>query len=125
LELQRPSRIDPEVPMDILLRKLAEWKGRRRAAQVIVFDGGAEVERTRAFLKGALTGIALAFGVFLLAAPDANDAATIEALRHREALLHESDRRLQQALHVTDVCLSTADRLQETVAAYQGYLGGK
>jgi hypothetical protein len=111
--------------MDTLLRKLAEWKARRRAAQVIVFDGGAEVERTRAFLKGALTGIALSFGVFLLTAPDATDAATLQELRHREALLHETDRRLQQALQVTDLCLSTADRLQRTVAAYEGYLGGK
>lgn len=111
--------------MDMLLRKLAEWKGRRRAAQVIVFDGGAEVERTRAFLKGALVGIVLSLATFLLTAPTATDAGTLGELRHREALLHESDLRLRQAVHVADVCLATAEHLQRTVASYQSYLGGR
>lgn len=111
--------------MNTLLRKLAEWKGRRRAAQVIVFDGGAEVERTRAFLNGALTGVGLTLAVFLFTAPTTTDLAAVDHLRERERLLRESNRRLQQAMAVADVCLNTADRLQRTVSSYQSILSGR
>jgi hypothetical protein len=109
--------------MDTLLRKIAEWKGRNRAAQVIVFDGGAEVERTRAFLKGAVTGIGVALVVFFMTAPTSTDGAVIEELRQRELLLHETTHRLQQAMSVANVCLNTAERLDRTLDAYQSHLG--
>ena len=109
--------------MNTLLRKLAEWKGRRRAAQVIVFDGGAEVERTRSFLKGALTGIVISLGVFLMSAPSLPDAAVVEKLQQREQMLRETQQRLQQAMRVADVCLGTAEHLEKTLDAYQTFLG--
>lgn len=108
--------------MNTLLRKLVEWKGRRRAAQIIVFDGGAEIERTRAFLKGAITGISITLGVFLLTAPTPNDAAVVEELRRRELLLQEANRRTQQAVSVADVCLSTAEHLETTLHSYHTLL---
>ena len=111
--------------MDTLLRKIAEWKGRHRAAQVIVFDGGAEVEKTRAFLKGAVTGIALALLVFFLTAPSSTDGRVIEQLQERQALLDETNGRLQQAMTVANVCLSTAERLDKTLDSYQSHLGAK
>ena len=111
--------------MDTLLRKIAEWKGRRRAAQVIVFDGGAEVEKTRAFLKGTGTGIVSALLVFFMTAPSTTDAKVIEELQEREELLEETSARLQQAMNVADVCLSTAERLDKTIDSYQSHLGAK
>ena len=111
--------------MDTLLRKIAEWKGRRRAAQVIVFDGGAEVEKTRAFVKGAVTGIVLALAVFFMTAPSSTDAKVIEALHERQVLLDQTSARLQQAMEVADVCLSTAERLDKTIDSYQSHLGAK
>jgi len=111
--------------MDTLLRKIAEWKGRHRAAQVIVFDGGAEVEKTRAFLKGAVTGIVLALLVFFMTAPSSTDARVIEQLQERQTLLDETNERLQQAMTVANVCLSTAERLDKTLDSYQSHLGAK
>lgn len=111
--------------MNTLLRRLAEWKGRRRAAQVIVFDGGAEVERTRSFLKGALTGITLTLIVFLLTAPTSNDAETVNQIQQRETLLRETNQRLVQAMQVADVCLNTAESLEKTLASYQAVLGNR
>lgn len=109
--------------MDTLLRKLAEWKGRRRAAQVIVFDGGAEVERTRAFMKGAVTGLVTALIVFFMTAPTSTDAEVIQELQLRERLLSETNHRLEQAVSVANVCLDTAERLGETIDSYKTYLG--
>ena len=111
--------------MDTLLRKIAEWKGRHRAAQVIVFDGGAEVEKTRAFLKGAVTGIVMALLVFFMTAPSSTDARVIEQLQERQTLLDETNARLQQAMTVANVCLSTAERLDKTLDSYQSHLGAK
>ncbi len=111
--------------METLLRKLAEWKGRRRAAQVIVFDGGAEVETTRAFMRGALSGIVITLAVFLLTAPTTTDASAIAELERRATLLREADRRMQQAIGVANVCLDTAEHLQQTLASYQTFLGNR
>ena len=111
--------------MDTLLRKLAEWKGRHRAAQVIVFDGGAEVETTRAFLKGATTGIVTALLVFVIMAPTSTDGRVIEELQERQVLVEETNERLQQAMAVAKVCLNTAERLDKTIDSYQSHLGAK
>lgn len=111
--------------MNTLLRKIAEWKGRRRAAQVIVFDAGAEVERADAFLRGAMTGIALATGVFLVAAPRGSHPDMVDEIAHRDALLAEAERRVTQAADVADVCLDTAARLEETLSSYQEFLSGR
>lgn len=110
--------------MDTLLRRLVEWKARRKAAQVIVFDGGSEVERARAFLRGALTGIVLSAIIFVLTAPGLSDPHLIEEISHREALLEEANQRLSQALSVADVCLNTAQKMEQTLESYQAYLGG-
>lgn len=111
--------------MDALLRKLAEWKAGRRAAQVIVFDGGAEVERTRSFMKGAVTGVALTLGLFALTAPTGADAEMVEEMERRDELLRQTGDRLRQAMAVADVCLGTAERLEKTVRSYESVLGAK
>ena len=111
--------------MDTVLRKLAEWKARHRAAQIIVFDGGAEVERSRAFLRGALTGIVVTLGVFLLTAPRSVDALIVDEVSRRGDLLRESSDRLAQAVQVAQVCVSTAENLERTLASYQSILGGR
>ena len=94
--------------MNTLLRRLAEWKAARNGAQVIIFDGGAEVERARSFLRGTALGAVLTLGAFLLTAPTTTDARTVEELERRELLLREANERLRQALQVADVCLNTA-----------------
>jgi hypothetical protein len=111
--------------MDSLLRKLAEWKARSRAAQVIVFDGGAEVERSRAFMRGAMTGIVLTLLVFLLAAPQSPDPVAAEVAHRRGEMLREANERLAQAVQVAQVCLSTAENLERTLSSYQTVLGGR
>lgn len=111
--------------MDFVLRKLAEWKGRSRAAQVIVFDGGAEVERTRSFLRGALAGIGLTSAVFLLAAPGGDDARLVEEVARQQTLLRQNQQQLDQAMQVAAVCLASAERLEGTVRSYENVLGGR
>ncbi len=110
--------------MRALLRRLAEWKAGHKGAQVIIFDGGAEVERTRSFVRGTVFGGVLTLGAFLLTAPTTTDARTIEELERRELLLQEANRRLRQALEVADVCLSTAGQLEKTLTGYQALLRG-
>lgn len=108
--------------MDTLLRKLAEWKGRRKAAQIIIFDGAAEVQTTRAFLRGALAGVFLSLVVFLLTAPTQLEPRTAEEISRREQLLLETSHRLNQALAVADACVNTAEHLQNTLSSYQSFL---
>lgn len=108
--------------MNTLLRWLAERKAGRSGAQVIVFDGGAEVERTRSFMRGTLVGASLTLGAFLLTAPTTTDSRTVEELGRREMLLEEANRRLRQALQVADVCLNTAAQLEKTLTGYQALL---
>ncbi|HET8656662.1 MAG TPA: hypothetical protein VFL93_14165 [Longimicrobiaceae bacterium] len=109
--------------MDTLLRRYVEWKAKRRAAQVIVFDGGAEVERTRAFLRGAFAGILLTLGVFVLTAPTATgDGAAIAEVQRRTVLLRDANRRAEQAANLADVCLTTARHLEETLDSYESLL---
>lgn len=110
--------------MDTLLRAIAVWKGRRRSAQVIVFDGGAEVETTRAFMRGVLSGVALAVIIFLLTAPTITDPAMVEDLRSRELLLRQANQRTEQAMGVAKICLDTAEQLDRTLGSYQTFLGG-
>ena len=86
--------------MDIILRRIALWKGRRKSAQIIVFDGGGDVQRSRAFLKGALTGIAITAGLFALTAPNLPDAGLVEQLDRREDMLRYSNDRLSQAVRL-------------------------
>lgn len=111
--------------MNTLLRRLAEWKGRRRAAQIIVFDGGAEVETSRAFLKGAMIGVALTTALFLVSAPGTSDEHLLDEMERRRALVREANQRLTQAVAIADVCLSTANQLEETLASYQAFLSGR
>jgi hypothetical protein len=111
--------------MNTLLRRLAEWKGRRRAAQIIVFDGGAEVERTRSFFKGASCGAALTLGLFLLTAPNSRDELLLDEISRREVRLKEANERLVQAMAVADMCLSTAESLERTFSSYQSFLGAR
>lgn len=110
--------------MNTLLRRLAEWKAGHRGAQVIVFDGAAEVERTGSFVRGTIFGAALALGAFLLTAPTTTDVRTMEELQHRELLVEEANGRLRQALEVAEVCLTTAGHLERTLTSYQALLGG-
>jgi hypothetical protein len=112
-----------DADMDTLLRRLAEWKGRRKAAQVIVFDGGAEVATTRAFAKGALSGIGITFLVFLVTAPTLTDSSSVAELERREHLVREANDRTNQAMGVARVCLATAEHLEKTLESYQTFLG--
>lgn len=108
--------------VDTILRWLVQWKGRRKAAQIIVFDGGAEIDKARSFFRGTITGIVISSGIFLLTAPNAPDSALLAQARHREQLLRESDQRVKQAMAVTDVCLNTAEKVQRTLESYQQLL---
>ena len=109
--------------MDYFLRKLAEWKARQKAAQIIVFDGGSEVERSRSFLKGAMTGIGLSTALFMLTAPRDTDSKLVEEVAEREALLRQSNHQLTQAVQVASVCIETATKMDEAIDSYEGYLG--
>jgi hypothetical protein len=105
--------------MDALLRKVVEWKGRRKAAQIIVFDGATEIERTRCFMKGALSGIALAVGVFTLAAPSSTSPSIMAELELREALVLQANERAEQAVDLAAVCVRTAEGMESTLTAYR------
>ena len=109
--------------MDALLRMLAEWKGRRKAAQVIVFDGGAEVVTTRAFVRGIVSGMLITLVVFLLTAPTVTDPTAQAEMEHRKILLYEANQRSEQAMGIARVCLETAGHLEKTLASYQSFLG--
>jgi hypothetical protein len=105
--------------MEALLRRYVEWRGHTKAAHVILYDGAAEVEKTRAFVRGALAGAALSFGVLLLAAPGTTDSAVLVEAARRAVLVREAEARAQQAAHITDACLATAQRLDQTLADYK------
>lgn len=108
--------------MDSLLRKFVEWKGRRRAAQVIVYDGAAEIERTKAYVKGALLGIILATVAFVIAAPSTADSAMLEEIEKQRSLVREANQRVDQAAMIADVCLNTAQEMEETLQTYHELL---
>ena len=108
--------------IDTILRWMVQWKARRRAAQIIVFDGGAEIDRARSFAKGAVTGIVLSFGVFALSAPRPADPALVGEVGRREALIEESRTRADQAFALAQTCLNTAEGMQRTVESYQQLL---
>lgn len=108
-----------------LLRRIVEWKAGRKGAQVIIFDGGAEVEKTRAFVKGAATGGGVVILAFALTAPTTIDPSLADEIVRRERLLGESNRRAEQAIEVAAVCLNTAQNLERTLASYQDFLGGR
>lgn len=105
--------------MHTLLRWIVEWKSRRGAAQVIVFDGGAEVERSRAFFRGMAVGAGCALAAVVLAAPAGPDRALLREARRRELLLREAEERVAQAVAVADVCLGTARSMEETLDDYR------
>lgn len=109
--------------MKEILRRFAEWKGRRKGAQIIIFDGGAEVEKTRSFLKGSFVGAGVAIAAFALTGPTTLDPQLVEEIGRRADLLEESNARAEQAMQVADVCLTTAQNLENTLAAYQAFLG--
>lgn len=111
--------------MDTLLRMLAEWKAKGKAAQVIVFDGGAEVDTSRAFLRGVVLGIVASTVIFVITAPGRADPNLVAELERRESMVRESNLRLTQAVSIADVCLSTAKQLEETLASYQAFLSGR
>jgi hypothetical protein len=105
--------------MDAILRRYAEWKGKRKAAQVIIFDGAAEIERTRAFMKGCIAGVAVAVAVFALAAPTTLSPSVEAELAQRETLLHQANDRADQAVALTEACVRTAEGMQSTLRSYQ------
>ncbi len=111
--------------MNTLLRRIVEWKARRKAAQIIVFDGGAEVERTRSFFRGATCGAVLTLGLFLLSAPNSSDEHLLEEMNRRDERLRDANDRLMQAIAVADMCLSTAESLERTFSTYQGFLSAR
>ena len=51
------------------------------------------------------------------------DAKLLEEIAEREALLDETQRRADQAMNVADFCLTTAQNLEQTLTAYQSFLG--
>lgn len=109
--------------MDGILRRFVEWKARRKGAQIIIFDGGTEVEKTRSFVKGTLVGVGIAVLALSLTGPTVMDPVLASEIERRGTLLRESSERAEQAMRVADVCLSTAQNLERTVAAYQALLG--
>jgi len=109
--------------MHAVLRRLMAWRGRRLGAQIIVFDGAAELEKKTAFVKGAASGIFVATLLLALTAPTTVSPRLTEEIQRREMLLQVSNQRADQALQVADMCLSTAQNLERTLAAYQSFLG--
>jgi hypothetical protein len=105
------------------LRSLSRWYARRRGAQVVVFDGAAEIEKTRAFAKGAICGVLATTAVIVMAAPTRTSPSVLEEVERRESLLKESNQRAAQAIQVADMCLATATSLERTLSAYQTFLG--
>jgi len=108
--------------MEWMIRRYAEWKGRRRSAQIIVFDGGAEVERTRSFMRGALTGVGLTALVFALAAPSAMDPIMAGELERRAVLVEEAQLRVEQASALIGTCLNQAESIERTLNSYRELL---
>jgi hypothetical protein len=102
--------------MDVLLRAYAAWKGRRRAAQIIVFDGGADVRTSRAFLRGGLL-------LFALMAPGTVSADLLNEFERRELLVQEARARSDQATGLVHACLRTAEGMEQTILAYRSMLG--
>lgn len=109
--------------MDALLRRYVEWRGRTKAAQVIVYDGGAEVEKTRYFVRGILSGVALSFLILSLAAPGTVNPELLAEADRRADLVHQANARAEQAVKVADLCLSTARRMDRTLDEYRRTLG--
>ena len=109
--------------MDMLYRWYALWQGRRRGAQVIVFDGGAEVERTRSFVMGAAVGVGLSFATLALAAPGTVDPDLLAESARRAELVREAEARVAQANELTRSCLATAQGMEETLRGYREALG--
>jgi hypothetical protein len=109
--------------MHAVLRRLMEWRGRRLGAQIIVFDGAAELEKKTAFVKGAASGIFVATILLALTAPSTLSPRLTEEIQRREMLLQVSNERADQALQVANMCLATAQNLERTLAAYQAFLG--
>jgi hypothetical protein len=105
--------------MYTLLRWIVEWKARRRGAQVIVFDGGSEVERTRAFFGGLCVGGGAVLLVGLVTAPAMSDSGLQAEAERRSALLAEANRRVEEAVTITAACLATAQTMRETLDGYR------
>jgi len=109
--------------MDLLLRKWVEWKGRSKAAQVIIYDGAAEYEKTRSYLRGLMVGAMGMTLLFALTAPTAVDFRLVEEAQRREILVHEANQRASQAVELAQLCLKTASSMDQTLASYQDMLG--
>lgn len=109
--------------MDALLRRWVEWKGRRRAAQVIIYDGAAEYEKTRSFISGIVAGVLGLTFVFALTAPTSIDPQILDQVQRREALVHEANQRAEQAVQLAQICINTAQDMDQTLASYQKMLG--
>lgn len=106
-----------------IMRRLADWNGRRKGAQIIIYDGASDVEKTRSFLKGAFVGAGISVIAFALTAPSSMEPVLAEEISRRERLVEESNERAQQAMQIADVCLSTAQNLENTLSVYQSFLG--
>jgi hypothetical protein len=111
--------------MEMLLRKYAEWKAKRKAAQVIIFDGAAEIDKTKAFAKGTIVGMLLTTFVYVLIAPSAVEPGLMREVSRREALLDEANQRVDEAVMITNLCLSTAQGMERTLESYQRLLLGR
>jgi hypothetical protein len=105
------------------LRRLGMLWRRGRGGQVVIFEGASDIERTRAFAKGAICGVLAASVLIVIAAPRTTSSVALVELERREELLRESNERAAQAIQVADVCLATANSLERTLSAYQVFLG--
>ncbi|HEX8691070.1 MAG TPA: hypothetical protein VF746_01410 [Longimicrobium sp.] len=108
--------------MDVLVRRWVEWKGRRKAAQVIIYDGAAEYEKTRSFVRGIALGALGMTVVFALTAPTAVDPQLVEQSVRRQTLLMDANRRADEAVEVANLCLRTASSMEQTLHSYQEML---
>ena len=108
--------------MDVLLRKWVEWKGRRKAAQVIIYDGAAEYEKTRSFVRGLLMGSLGMAVLYALTAPTAVDLELLEEAERRQTLVNEANQRADQAVELAKLCVNTATGMDRTLHAYKEML---
>lgn len=110
--------------MYTLLRKFVEWKAKQKGAQIIIYDGASEIEKTRAFAKGSVAGIVMAFALVLLTAPTSMSPSLIAEVEQRERLLAEANQKIQEAVAISETCLNTAATMEETLKAYHSVAEG-
>jgi hypothetical protein len=109
--------------MRAALRRLTGWQKKPKIKRVVVLGDGGRLGRTRAFALGTGLGIAVTTIALVISGPTLLNPELAAEIAQRDRLLETTNHRADQALRVADVCLSTAQNLERTLAFYQSFLG--